>query len=106
MKQIRKSGWYVVVLLVLGLALLVISCGGAPAGEQPPMEQEQPTIEEPSTPETEVVEESGGIPPISHTLDGRDDCLQCHGEGAFMPFPANHSGYANDTCQGCHQPAS
>jgi hypothetical protein len=43
-----------------------------------------------------------GIPQIPHTLEGRDDCLQCHAADAFKPFPTEHAGRTNDTCQGCH----
>jgi hypothetical protein len=45
-------------------------------------------------------------PPIPHTLDGRrDQCLTCHGEDAFKPYPADHVGRATDTCLYCHQQA-
>lgn len=48
------------------------------------------------TPSTAV-----GVPPISHTLDGRDNCLACHGAS----LPASHSGRTNETCTICHSPA-
>lgn len=40
---------------------------------------------------------------ISHSLDGRDDCLQCHGESGFQPFPDNHTDRGTETCLNCHQ---
>lgn len=48
---------------------------------------------------------SPGVPPIPHTLEGRDDCLMCHAEGGFKPFPADHDGRTSDTCRTCHQPS-
>ena len=41
---------------------------------------------------------------IPHTVEGRADCLLCHGPGALRPVPASHTGRTNQTCQGCHQP--
>ncbi len=119
MKQIRKSVWYLAGCLVLGLALLAISCGGSSAEELPPaeeqepaVEQEQPTIEEPTTEDTNVEEpaadETGttGATPIPHGLAGQEDCVQCHGEAGFKPFPTDHTGRTSDVCQDCHQPPS
>ncbi|RME45338.1 MAG: hypothetical protein D6796_10630, partial [Caldilineae bacterium] len=46
-------------------------------------------------------------PSIPHPLEGRDDCLACH--GADMPdvphVPDNHDGLTSDKCQLCHHPA-
>ena len=42
---------------------------------------------------------------IPHTLEGRNDCLMCHGENGVVPFPADHAGRTSDTCTACHQPA-
>lgn len=96
----RKLVWYVV-MLILGLALLAVSCGGptsAPA--------EEPVIEKPVIEEPAVEEPAAGVPmAIPHTLEGRDDCLVCHGEDAFKPFPTDHAGRTSDTCTGCHQAA-
>ncbi len=43
-------------------------------------------------------------PDIPHTLEGRDNCLLCHGPGGAKPVPADHAGRANDSCRVCHQP--
>ncbi len=45
-------------------------------------------------------------PPIPHTLEGRSDCIACHGTGlAGAPkFPPDHAGRTNAMCQGCHKP--
>lgn len=42
--------------------------------------------------------------PIPHGLEGRDNCLSCHGEGKIKPFPANHKGRDNKSCVQCHKP--
>jgi len=45
---------------------------------------------------------------ISHELEGRDNCLQCHedGKGDAPVAPAeDHVGFTNDLCLGCHKPA-
>ncbi len=49
---------------------------------------------------------TGGPPVIPHTLEGRDDCLMCHGESGVVPFPADHAGRTVDICTACHQPAA
>lgn len=47
------------------------------------------------------------IPSIPHTLEGRrDQCLTCHGEEGFKPYPADHVGRTTDTCLSCHQEAA
>lgn len=43
--------------------------------------------------------------PIPHTLEGRQDCLLCHGEKGVRPVPADHAGRANDSCTLCHKVA-
>jgi hypothetical protein len=46
-----------------------------------------------------------GAPSIPHGLDGRADCLSCHGTGTGAPrVPSDHAGRTNDQCQGCHSP--
>jgi len=51
---------------------------------------------------------TGGIPPIPHPLQNRDNCLACHqtGIGGAPKVPASHAGHTNETCRGCHQPAA
>jgi len=39
-------------------------------------------------------------PAIPHSLEGRSDCLMCHGKVA--PLPQSHAGRASDTCLNCH----
>ena len=86
----RKMSQYVVGVLILGLALLTISCGGAA-----PIPTEEPKVEVPAA-------DPSAIP---HMLEGRDDCLMCHEEGTVKPFPADRAGYNNNTCTAYHQPA-
>lgn len=45
-------------------------------------------------------------PEIPHELEGRAQCLICHGEGGLKPVPADHAGRGNDMCQLCHRPAA
>jgi hypothetical protein len=42
-------------------------------------------------------------PDIPHPIAGREDCASCHGLGQVRPFPADHQGRADETCQGCHE---
>ncbi|MFQ6014466.1 MAG: NapC/NirT family cytochrome c [Anaerolineae bacterium] len=44
-----------------------------------------------------------GTPTISHSLEGRDDCLVCHSTGGLKPFPDGHAGWKNEVCQTCHK---
>lgn len=39
---------------------------------------------------------------IPHGLEGRDNCLACHGTSGIMPFPGNHEELSKDTCLICH----
>ncbi len=43
-----------------------------------------------------------GAPAISHTLEGRDNCLLCHAATATVPFPASHASFPVSTCLVCH----
>jgi predicted CXXCH cytochrome family protein len=43
------------------------------------------------------------LPPIPHSLEGRADCLMCHGPQGFKPNPADHEGRTNETCLSCHR---
>ena len=124
----KKPAWYLGAVLILGMTLLAVSCGGgasAPAEEEEPTAAEtvveetvaeetvveetvveetvvEETVVEEAVVEETVVEEATAIP---HTLAGRDNCVQCHGESGFKPFPDDHAGRDNDTCTTCHQPA-
>jgi mono/diheme cytochrome c family protein len=85
-------------------------------GEATPTSRPQATAEptatlqggETSTPALQATEEaaSEGPPTIPHTLEGRADCLVCHGLDGIQPFPADHAGRTSDTCQACHKPAA
>lgn len=39
---------------------------------------------------------------IPHPLEGREDCLMCHGEGKIDPYPPDHVGRPSSTCLICH----
>ena len=44
-------------------------------------------------------------PPVSHDVQGRDNCMMCHTAGAMEAVPdapASHAGRGNETCMWCH----
>lgn len=47
-----------------------------------------------------------GAPPLQdgtpHPVEGRGDCLACHGAGSAKPVPPSHTGRPNTTCLACH----
>ncbi|MBI4233920.1 MAG: hypothetical protein HY686_05705 [Chloroflexi bacterium] len=43
-------------------------------------------------------------PYITHTAEGRGDCLACHNLAGLWPVPDTHQDRINETCQICHQP--
>ena len=46
-----------------------------------------------------------GFPPvIKHTLEGRSDCLACHGPDQWQPVPLSHADRTGDSCLKCHSP--
>ena len=61
-----------------------------------------PTGAAPTTPPAAAAAGTAAAPGIPHTLEGRDDCLMCHDLGKLRPFPADHAGPSNATCQACH----
>lgn len=44
-------------------------------------------------------------PKTPHTIEGRADCLACHGPNGRRPVPPSHAGRTSATCLSCH-PAS
>ena len=65
-------------------------------GDRPLKTREEEAIEK----EEKEAEQAPAIP---HPLEGRDNCLSCHDESGFKPFPADHAGRTADICTGCHQ---
>jgi len=47
---------------------------------------------------------SGPLLAIPHDVDGKEDCLGCHGAEAIGAYPGDHAGRENDQCQACHLP--
>ncbi|MBI2862790.1 MAG: cytochrome C [Chloroflexi bacterium] len=41
-------------------------------------------------------------PPMPHTVEGRADCLACHGPSGLKPVPADHVGRPVASCLTCH----
>lgn len=44
-----------------------------------------------------------GAPDITHQVQGREDCVACHGPDGQRPMPANHEGRPSQVCLGCHK---
>lgn len=84
-------------------------CHQAPATEQPAPASVPPTPEAAVTAQPTEQPTAGGLPAIPHPVEGREDCVLCHGENGVKPFPADHAGRTSDLCQTCHtagQPAA
>lgn len=64
-----------------------------------------PTPSAAVTPPTPTPETSGPAIPsvVPHPLEGRSDCLMCHGPTGFKPFPADHAGRTSNLCLACHE---
>ncbi len=47
-------------------------------------------------------------PEIPHPIEGRSDCISCHGQNGVKSYPKFHAerGYDNDACTKCHKLAS
>jgi cytochrome b subunit of formate dehydrogenase len=54
------------------------------------------------TPASSVVTSVGAA--IPHDLAGKEQCDTCHGQGQIKPYPADHVGRPNESCQACHKP--
>ncbi len=81
----------------------------APVTTSTPTPTPTPTAETSASASTTVTAvPSGGPPKIPHSLEGRSDCLMCHGTGLMgAPTPpANHAGRTSDMCRLCHQPGA
>jgi nitrate/TMAO reductase-like tetraheme cytochrome c subunit len=65
-----------------------------------PQPQMSPT---PAATVTVAPTQAAGVPGIPHALEGREDCLVCHGAGGVKPYPADHAGRTKEMCTGCHQ---
>ena len=76
----------------------------APASATPVATAVQEATPEPTA--TTAAQESTGIPGVPHPLEGRDDCVLCHGENGVKPFPADHTGRTSDMCLQCHLPVA
>jgi hypothetical protein len=56
------------------------------------------------TPDTgEAPKDDPALPAIPHSLEGRENCLMCHGPQGFKPNPPDHEGRTNETCLSCHR---
>lgn len=66
-----------------------------------PTAQETAPASTPGAPAEQPVSAEVVVPAISHTLEGREQCLMCHQAGA-LAVPASHEGIGNETCTACH----
>ena len=48
---------------------------------------------------------SASFPDIPHRVEGREDCLACHGQPDIGRLPPNHEGRPVEICLGCHKPS-
>ena len=110
-----KSVVWLLVIAVLILMPLMAACGGssttAPVEEPKATEPvaDEPADEEPAADEPAADEPAAEGPlAITHSLDGRADCLMCHETGiaGAAIIPADHRGRTNDNCTTCHNPAA
>jgi hypothetical protein len=47
--------------------------------------------------------ESIDIPVINHLVENQSErCLDCHGSGQILPYPADHANFASNACLFCH----
>lgn len=105
----RRERIYLPVALVLGLIL----AGGVywfstfeetALATVPPPPTEVPVFV-PLTPTPEATGEAVQIgSPITHAIEGREQCDTCHGLSGMLPYPADHAERPNDSCTICHLP--
>jgi formate dehydrogenase gamma subunit len=67
----------------------------------------QPAIYSPEMPSSSLMTESGPVsaPFIAHPVEGRNQCLTCHGISKMKPMPENHQGRPVESCGICHKPS-
>lgn len=77
----------------------------APATPTPTATPVPPTAVPTPVPTATPTVAPSGPPPVPHSLEGRDQCLVCHGTGALGApiIPDNHADRPNNTCLLCHQ---
>ena len=42
--------------------------------------------------------------PIPHDFENRKNCNECHLPESMVPYPADHLGFSEEECTGCHRP--
>ncbi|MFC1943222.1 hypothetical protein ACFLWO_01405 [Chloroflexota bacterium] len=99
----KKMGWHLIVVLILGLALLAISCGGATQVPTEEPKAEEPKVEEPVAEEPATTAGPSTIP-AGHATAA---CAACHeqGIGGASKSPDNHTSFTEEMCTSCHKPA-
>lgn len=105
----RRERIYVPAALLVGLILAVGVYWFATFEETAVATVPPPATEVPvfvpltPTPAPENTLENNEIgSPITHPIEGREECDTCHGPSGVRPYPADHEGRPNDSCLLCH----
>jgi len=108
---VKRLGWF-------WLCLLLVACD-APFANQPALptafparllgDAATPAGRRPGPASTPApfatplpVATRAAIPPITHGLAGKTDCVSCHTARTTFAVPPSHSLRTNPTCLGCH----
>jgi hypothetical protein len=96
-----------VVMLIAGCMPIPIPIPSGlvlPPGEMlpsAPAEEAAPEVDESAA----LVEVADGPSPLTHGLQGREECIDCHAvDDNRSPAPADHAGYSDAVCLFCHMP--
>ena len=90
-KRVGRISIIPAVAIILSLVILT-GCGSQSANSVPPATQETPPVE------VVTIALDGFPQPMSHTLEGREQCLDCHQAGKVGQPP--HEELTN--CRMCH----
>ena len=98
----------VAVLVMVGALIFVTTFETTAISTVPPVVTNVPVFS-PLTP-TPVATPIGGLDntkigvPMKHEVQGKEQCLTCHGAKGISPMPANHADRPVESCLVCHKP--
>lgn len=98
----------IVALVMVGALIFVTTFETTAISTVPPAVTNVPVFS-PLTP-TPVSTPIGGLDnsnigvPMKHEVQGKEQCLTCHGPQGVSPMPANHEGRPVESCLVCHRP--